>query len=135
LSINLRAERMYASHGFIGLTVQKNESLRKLFNIIFEICTEMHRVNPRYRPHLIERWPRLRREQQALLAQHGTYKTFDVLDLHLSIAQVDDRKSYEALRIGQKNIIVPQEFGIEYLQLVNIGHKNERWDILYQWPK
>ncbi len=131
--IPLSADRLYSdSRGFIGIDVVVDDSLRKLFDAVIGACASVHQSNPRVRPHLISRWPRLTSAQRALVNRFGTYKT-EPSALHISVAQVDPEDLNPAFAIARNKLVFPEEFGIEAMQVVDVGHNNEKWEVLWMW--
>lgn len=129
------AEKLYyGNHGFIGIQCSKTNLLLSLMQVVVDVCGELHRRHPRYRPHLIKRWPQLTKEKRELLHQYGTYKIPAFHDSHFSVAKVPELYTKKTLKIAQEIISLPKEFGIERIQIVDIGHQNERWIVLHQWP-
>lgn len=134
LSVNFTVDKIYQEpSGFIGVNCYKSKQLLSLLQIILEKCGELHRKHPRYRPHLIERWPSLTKQRQQLLLQFGTYKLPEQHSHHLSVALVSERNLNEAFQIAKRRLDVPKDFNIKEIQIVDIGHKNEQWHVLYQW--
>jgi hypothetical protein len=128
------ADRVYEeSRGFIGVACQQSETLLSLVTTIVNACGTIHQESPHYRPHIIKRWPRLSEEQQRLLTLYGTYKTAENFDAHLSVASVPALDAADALQIARQHLHLPRVFRVEAFQLVDIGHNNEKWNVLYEW--
>ena len=100
-----------------------------------ETCGGFHRQYPRYRPRLIERWPRLKAEERQQIQRFGTYKLAASAKPHLSVAQVSEIYVADAFKLARKLVTLPQGFGVESIQLVDVGHGNERWEVLQEWSK
>lgn len=133
LSKTFVADELYQGrHGFIGLRCN-SQSFAAIAQTIIQECGALHKEHPRYRPHIIERWPKLSVLEQGLLREYGTYKIGTEFKPHLSIAQVHKSHVESAYKIAQQCIPVPLEFKIESFQLVDIGHNNESWKILSSW--
>jgi len=131
LSEKLRATRLYSGHGgFIGVEIEDDNNVKALFEAVMGACARVHQAKPYVRPHLISRWPRMRQDQRELIEQLGTYKT-DASDLHISVAQVDAQDLDAAFVVAQKHFSFPAEFGIDSLQIVDVGHNNEKWTVLW----
>ncbi len=123
-----------SSVGYISISCINAGPLRELLTVVIETCGELHRRNPRYRPHVIERWSRFSNEQQQLYAQFGTDKTALNARPHLSVADVtSDEDAKTAMQIARKTITLPSECPIAAIQLVDIGHRNEQWAVLDSW--
>ncbi len=134
LSENFEANRLTRSHTLISVGCRRDTKLLELVDCVVKTCGQIHIENPAYRPHIIKRWPNLSSQQQELLQQFGTYKTSDTFNPHLSVADVaDDIELESALLIAKKMIKLPVSFGIEAIQLVDIGHQNEQWQVLESW--
>lgn len=133
MSSQFVADRLYiGSRGFIGVNCS-SESLISFIQSVVDASAQLHRENPRFRPHHLERWNRLSEEDQESIKKNGTYKIGSSAKPHLSVAQVDQDDADDAFRIAQKSISLPKEFGVESIQIVDVGHKNEKWDVLSQW--
>lgn len=133
MSSQFIADRLYiGSRGFIGVNCS-SEGLITFIQSAVDASSQLHQENPRFRLHHLERWNRLSEEEQESIKKFGTYKIGSSAKPHLSVAQVDQEDVDDAFRIAQKNIILPKDFGVEAIQIVDVGHKNEKWDILSQW--
>lgn len=127
------ADRLYlGSRGFVGVNCVADD-LIPFIDAVVDASSELHQEHPRFRPHHLERWPKLTSEQQDSIKKFGTYKIGGAAKPHLSVAQVDEEDAGDAFRIAQKHIQLPQDFLVESIQIVDVGHKNEKWDVLYQW--
>lgn len=132
-SFNYFATQLYkGSRGFIGINCDY-DTLSPVIQAVLGSCAELHGKHPRYRPHLIERCPHLTETRQQLLQKYGTYKVGHEIKPHFSVAQVSEIHLDDAFNIANKYIALPQGFKIESFQFVDIGHKNEKWDILDEW--
>ena len=135
LSAKFVAEKLYyGNRGFIGIQCTKTNPLLSLMQVVVDVCAELHRRHPRYRPHLIKRWPQLTKEKRELLHQYGTYKIPAFHDFYFYVSYFTEIYTKKTLKIAQEIISLPKEFGIERIQVVDIGHQNERWIVLHQWP-
>jgi hypothetical protein len=122
------------NRGFLSAEVAKTPALRAFAGAIIAHCRAIHHVNPVYRPHLIGRWDRLSPERQDLLREFGTYKTVDAWDPHISVASVQEADLSEAAALAGAVLVLPQTVPVAALQLVDVGHDNERWRVLRSFP-
>lgn len=120
-------------NGFIGVRCEP-ASLRPFHDDVVRACADVHCAAPSYRPHLIARWHDLKEQQRALLDAYGSYKVYDRFDAHVSVAQVPEVCVPAALAIATDLIPLPQQFEIRAIQFVDIGHRNECWSVLREWP-
>lgn len=120
------------SRGFIYVDCDSQQFV-SIINAVTDACGTLHRQHPRYRPHILERWYKLSSHHQTLLRKYGTYKIGSLFRPHISVAQVSEDHTDEAYRIACETIDLPKPIHIEAVQLVDIGHANERWDVLYEW--
>lgn len=128
--ISITAIRASTSRGFIKIDCYKSKELMDFVNRILIICKNNHKSNPSYRPHLLERWNNLSEKKQKDIVRYGTYKTSDEFNPHMSIAHVDESNCLHAIVITKNIIKLPLSFAIETLQLVDIGHHNEKWKVI-----
>lgn len=134
-SVGGTATRLYSGRrGFLGVRCDVRGSIRTLHDEVVHACADIHRALPTYRPHLVARWAQLSDVNRRLLAEYGSYKVFDRFDAHFSVAQVAPNVVVEAERIARRFLTLPHRFGLRSVQLVDIGHENERWTVLREWP-
>jgi hypothetical protein len=121
------------NRGFVAVEVVKSPRLSGIANEVQLVCAAAHGRCPVYRPHLIARWGALSEERRQLLRAVGTYKTVDHWDPHVSVASVPEADLQRAAEIAMPLIPLPQAVRVEALQLVDVGHDNERWDVRQSW--
>lgn len=121
------------SRGFIGLNCGY-DALSPVIQTVLLNCALLHKQNPLYRPHIVERWLYLPQIKKQLLKKYGTYKVGTEIKPHFSIAQVPEINLDDAFNIAIEYIALPKDFKIESFQFVDIGHKNEKWNVLAEWP-
>lgn len=119
--------------GFIGVTID-GKSLTDLHQNILDIVAKVIKDEPSIRPHLLSRWSSLSLDQKAVIRSYGSYQIREKFRPHLSVAQVGDDDLKDMISIAQKLIRVPQEILFNELQIVDVGHNNEKWDIVYRFP-
>jgi hypothetical protein len=129
--INCLITRVYSnSGGFIG--VELNDlNLKKLHNDILRLTEPVIEQYPVVRPRLKKKWRELSAEKQALIMRFGSYRVLDYYKAHLSIAQVDRRFLNQMMKVAENMILLPQTIKIKELQIVDVGHENESWQVLY----
>jgi hypothetical protein len=133
LSSQLIAEKLYqGTHGFIGVECAQNEVLMSLVHTVIKTCAILHRQSPRYRPRILERWKFLSGERRELLKSFGTDK-LPHWKPHFSIAEVAEDNASQALHIARQFLPHPQSFTIQAIELVDVGHRNECWNVLSRW--
>jgi len=130
LLAKLRADSLYSDGGFIGVDVAVDSATRLLFDAVVSACAQVHQTSQLVRPHLISRWSRLTSAQRDLILRMGTYKV-DPSGLHISVAQVDPQDLNSAFVLARRDLTLPEEFGIESVQIVDVGHNNEKWVVLW----
>lgn len=84
------------------------------------------------RPHLAERWQTLTPEQRERINTFGSYRVDKDFSAHISVAQVDDDVARDMFSLARVKITVPVEFSFRELQLVDVGHENERWNVIWR---
>ncbi len=132
--ISLTANNIYlGKHGYIGVKCNDNSKLKNLCHKIISTCASFHQKHQVFRPHIIKRWDTLQENEKKLIIEYGTYKLFNNMDFHLSVAMVDSIDQDECFKIAKNTINIPQTFKIEKFQFVDIGHENEKWEVLYEW--
>lgn len=132
--ISLTANEVYLGRrGYIGVKCGESQELKYLCYKIIAECANFHQKNQVFRPHIIERWNTLRETEKESVIKYGAYKIFDNSDFHLSVAIVDNIYQKECFELARTIIKVPQTFKINKFQFVDMGHKNEKWDVLYEW--
>jgi hypothetical protein len=115
--------------GFITVAVD-NAPLMELQQNILPMVEEVLGREPVIRPRLIERWHDIPGNRQELIRRFGSYKVGLDFDPHLSVADVAPALADEMIILAREIITVPTEVPLKALQIVDIGHKNEKWDIL-----
>ncbi len=118
------------SPGFIYLDLELPKVLLVSYQKMIESLAVIHQQDPVYRPRIINRWAKLTGSQKASLKHYGDYKIKDRLNPHISIALVVEKHGKAALKLAKEIITLPQEIKIRRIQAVDIGHKNEKWQIL-----
>ena len=132
--ISLTASEVYlGKRGYIGVKFNDSPELKKLCHKIISVCASFHQKYQVFRPHIIKRWNTLQENEKELIIKYGTYHIFDKIDFHLSVAMVDNIDQDECFKIAKNMISVPQTFKIDKFQFVDMGHKNEKWEVLYEW--
>lgn len=71
--------------------------------------------------------------QKELVVKYGTYKIPETFRAHLSVALVKKENMHEAFSLAQAKMELPTQFGVSVFQLVDVGHHNEKWDVLSEW--
>src|SRR5690606_35410348 len=126
------AQRLYKSgFGFIGIDCA-GVDLVNLSRDIISACSDIQSLERVIRPHLEERWNSLSDVQKQNVLKYGTYK-IDSLDFHISIAQVNKRFGTDAFNAAMEELELPIEQEIASLQLVDVGHYNEQWNVIEEW--
>jgi hypothetical protein len=120
------------SRGFIGVRCT-GAILEQLGKRAFDASAVAISNDPCVRPHLSERWSSLSEYQQGDAAKYGSYKTNDG-DYHLSVAQVDQWDVGSAIQVAEKIVSVHAKSTISAIQLIDVGHHNEQWKVLQDFP-
>jgi hypothetical protein len=132
-NISLTANQLFCNNGFIEVSCQKGKEEIFLLKKVFEVCSEFHRQIHVFRPHLLSRWDTLKESRQKQVIDNGTYKTPETTNMHLSVALVDKSVSDHCYEISRNLITIPQEFKIDKFQFIDMGHNNEKWEVLFEW--
>jgi hypothetical protein len=119
--------------GFLSLAAAREPDLLRLAEGILGLCAAAHRAHPRYRPHILARWTSLGEDRRQRLIQYGTYRTLQHWKPHISVASVKPDDLDAAHAVAAQLVRTPQRVAVERLQLVDIGHNNERWQVLADW--
>lgn len=119
--------------GFIGVPLD-GEGVIDLHRNVAEIVAQVLKGKKLLRPHLQSRWPYLSSTERGIVSVYGSFKIGKQFHPHLSVAQVGDLKAQTMLKIAKEVIRIPQEVLFRELQLVDVGHNNEKWDIFSRVP-
>lgn len=133
LGSSIKASKLYTnSRGFLAVQCNVSKDHSMLIKLVLEVCEEIQVRNPNSRPHILEKWDQLTNKQLEKLYRFGSYKDM-VEDQHLSVAHVNRYDVDEALSIAKKFISLPQDFTIKSIVFAEIGHRNEKWNVLAEW--
>ncbi len=131
--LNAVATHVYeGTRGFIGVSVE-GAMIDSFQEQLLPIVERVQTMGAVIRPHLLSRWDRLSRDERMSLLRWGTYKLRERFDKHLSVAQVDDTMVSKMVTIAKRRVLLPHEVTFRQVQLVDIGHRNEKWDIIKAW--
>ena len=117
--------------GFIGLQVE-GQFIWQLHRAILSLVQKALHDKFLIRHHLIPRWARLSDAERTQIRRYGSYHVAGNFDPHFSIAQVEDTNLDQMAELAVQHIKTPQKFSISQLQIVIVGHENERWDVFFE---
>lgn len=127
------ASRLYISRGnTINIDVC-GEVVRALHDTVVAVVASIQKSEPVIRPHLAERWPAMAPAQRRFVSEFGSYKVGNDFSAHISVAQVESGHAQEMFALAQDNVALPCYFSFREIQLVNVGHNNEYWGVI--WSK
>jgi len=132
--LELRVQSLRESgRGFLFLALDNTQQLRDVADGVIEICASVHTMNPHYRPHLVRGWGTLSESRRQLLVRYGTYKVQSEWNPHISVASVSADHLADARKVAANLITLPSDVRVESIQLLDIGHDNEKWEVLSSW--
>lgn len=132
--LNAEATRVYTgSNGFIGVSIRGSDC-QEFHDSLMRSMKRLMAHETLIRPHLKERWPRLSPSERASLVEYGSYHVGNGFQPHLSVAQVDSDELADMTKVAKKTIRVPQSVSFAELQVIDVGHKNEKWEVRHSIP-
>ena len=121
------------SEGFLSIPVRSNQ-LRVVQEDILKNIEPIISKKPFLHPRVLEKWDHLSSVQKERAIRYGTYKIAEDFHPHISIAKVEPAHQYAALAMARESIQAPMHMAFDIIQLVDVGHKNEKWEIIAEYP-
>jgi hypothetical protein len=118
-----------SGNGLISVTIE-SAAISELHTQVIAANANVMNQFPYIRPHLHDRWVGLSEQQRAAVQLFGSYHVEASFFPHLSVAQVDREDLREMAAIARKTIVLPADIAFREIQIVDVGHKNEKWEVL-----
>jgi 2'-5' RNA ligase len=125
-----RAAALSVSRGTTITVTLEGDGPRVLHDRVLDLVEPILTGHPALRPHLDARWESLLAAQRTLVRRYGSYKVRESFDPHVTVATVAPTETPAMEALCARYIQLPQDVRFAALQLVDVGHENQRWTVL-----